>query len=126
MPLLDSYSEDVTALGACNTVVFRDGKSRGHNTDWIGFAENFRRGLPGASVRNVVQLGAGGAGSAIAYALLKLGAARIVVHEIEPGTRRSLRAAFQSSWPARTRLRLRGAGADVAAADGVINCTPWA
>jgi shikimate 5-dehydrogenase len=46
IPLLDDLSDDARALGAVNTVVLKDGKRVGHNTDWFGFAENFRRGLP--------------------------------------------------------------------------------
>jgi shikimate dehydrogenase len=124
MPLLDSYSEDVTALGACNTVVFRDGKSTGHNTDWIGFAENFRRGLPGASLRHVVQLGAGGAGSAITYALLKLGAERITVHEIEPERAEAFAQRFNELAGATRVFVSQALDRDIEAADGVINCTP--
>jgi shikimate dehydrogenase len=65
-------SDDARALGAVNTVVLKDGRQIGHNTDWWGFAENFRRGLPGAKPDRVVQLGAGGAGSAVAHAALTL------------------------------------------------------
>ena len=46
IPLLHELSPDARALGAVNTVLLRDGKRIGHNTDWFGFAENFRRGLP--------------------------------------------------------------------------------
>ncbi len=70
IPLLHELSEDARALGAVNTVVLRDGKRIGHNTDWWGFAEGFRRGLPDAKRDRVVQIGAGGAGSAVAHALL--------------------------------------------------------
>jgi shikimate 5-dehydrogenase len=42
-------SDDARQLGAVNTVVFKDGRSYGHNTDWWGFAEGFRRGLPDVS-----------------------------------------------------------------------------
>lgn len=45
--------------GAVNTVVFADGRAVGHNTDWSGFDRNFARGLPGADIGDVVQLGAG-------------------------------------------------------------------
>lgn len=69
IPLLDDLSDDARSLGAVNTVVFKDGKRVGHNTDWFGFAENFRRGLPDARRDHVVQLGAGGAGSAVAHAV---------------------------------------------------------
>ena len=33
---LDELSPDAAALGAVNTVVFRDGRAVGHNTDWSG------------------------------------------------------------------------------------------
>ena len=46
IPLLTELSPDAQALGAVNTVLLRDGRRIGHNTDWWGFAENFRRGLP--------------------------------------------------------------------------------
>jgi shikimate dehydrogenase len=62
MPLLHDLSDAARTLGAVNTVVLRDGRRSGDNTDWFGFAEGFRRGLPGAAVGPVVQMGAGGAG----------------------------------------------------------------
>ena len=47
IPLLNELSDHARALGAVNTVVLRDGERIGHNTDWWGFAENFRRGHAG-------------------------------------------------------------------------------
>lgn len=79
MPLLTSVAEDAQALGAVNTVVFRDGERRGYNTDFPGFTYGFRRQLPDAALNSVVQLGAGGAGSATAYAMLKMGAGHVIL-----------------------------------------------
>ena len=79
IPLLHELSDDAQALGAVNTVVLRDGRRVGHNTDLWGFAENFRRGLPDARRDRVVQMGAGGAGSAVAHALLTLGVGRLTI-----------------------------------------------
>jgi shikimate dehydrogenase len=124
MPLLDTYSEDVSALGACNTVVFQDGKAMGHNTDWLGFAENFRLGLPGAAVDTVVQLGAGGAGSAITYALLKMGAGRVIVHEIDAARGAALVSRFNDLAGAERVFLSRDLASETAAASGVVNCTP--
>ena len=56
---LDELSPQARDLGAVNTVVFRNGKRSGHNTDWWGFAESFRRGLPQADLSSALQLGAG-------------------------------------------------------------------
>src|SRR3954454_9969297 len=70
---LDELSPDAAALEAVNTVVLRDGRATGHNTDTTGCAESLARGLPDARVDRVVLLGAGGAGSAVAHALIGLG-----------------------------------------------------
>ncbi|MFE1882203.1 shikimate dehydrogenase, partial [Streptomyces diastatochromogenes] len=72
---LDALSPQAEALGAVNTVVFEpQGRAVGHNTDVTGFAASFARGLPDAPLREIVQLGAGGAGAAVAHATLTLGA----------------------------------------------------
>lgn len=84
IPHLDELSPEAAKLGAVNTVVFDRGLAIGHNTDWTGFAESFARGLPDAPTRHVVQLGAGGAGAAIAHALLTLGTDLLTVVDNQP------------------------------------------
>jgi shikimate dehydrogenase len=127
IPLLDELSEDASALGAVNTVVFRDGRRIGHNTDWFGFAENLRRFLPGAPLRHVVQFGAGGAGSAVAHAALRAGVERLSIVDVDQARSASLAESLNG------RFARRGSGeaavtADVAGAvgtaDGIINATP--
>ncbi|MFB8771509.1 shikimate dehydrogenase [Streptomyces broussonetiae] len=81
---LDALSPQARALGAVNTVVLEDGHATGHNTDVTGFAASFARGLPDAPLERVVQLGAGGAGAAVAHALLTLGAGRVTVVDALP------------------------------------------
>ena len=124
IPLLDDLSDDAGALGAVNTVLFRDGKRIGHNTDMFGFAENLRRFLPGAPLRHVVQIGAGGAGAAVAHAVLRAGAQRLTIIDVDPGRSHSLSQSL-SAWHQPAEVV---AAADVAeainTADGVINATP--
>jgi len=124
MPLLDALSDEARAMGAVNTVVVRDGRLVGHNTDGSGWAWAFRRALPDAPLVRVVQLGAGGAGSAVAEAVLRLGAERLVIVDREPERAQALAARLSG---------LHGAGragacSDVAqalqGADGLIHCTP--
>ena len=76
---LDALAPQAEALGAVNTVVFEDDRAVGHNTDVTGFAASFARGLPDVPLERVVQLGAGGAGAAVAHAMLTLGAERVTV-----------------------------------------------
>ena len=59
LPLLHDLSDDARAIGAVNTIVLSNARRVGHNTDWWGFAESFRRGLHDAQKNSVVQLGAG-------------------------------------------------------------------
>lgn len=79
---LDEVSEDARRLGAVNTVLVREGRFIGHNTDFSGFATGMASGLPGADLTRVVQLGAGGAGSAVAYALLAAGAKALDIVDV--------------------------------------------
>ncbi|MFG2353019.1 shikimate dehydrogenase [Streptomyces sp. NPDC048521] len=81
---LDALDPRAQALGAVNTVVFDGGRAVGHNTDVTGFAAAFARGLPDAPLERVVQLGAGGAGAAVAHAALTLGAGRVTVVDARP------------------------------------------
>src|SRR3954454_6555336 len=83
LSLLDELSPEAEALGAVNTVVVRDGRTTGHNTDVTGFAASVRRGLPGAALDRVVLIGAGGAGSAVAHALRELGCRDLAIFDAD-------------------------------------------
>ncbi len=124
IPLLHELSDDARALNAVNTVVLKDGRRIGHNTDWSGFALGFRRDLPDAALRRVVQLGAGGAGSAVAHALLTLGAERLTVFDVDAARAEAVAGALA----ARFGTGRAEAGTDLAdamaRADGLVNTTP--
>jgi shikimate dehydrogenase len=69
---LNDVSPDVAAIGACNTVVNKDGRLRGYNTDWRGAMDALReRGVdqPGRAI----VLGAGGAARALVFGLKNAG-----------------------------------------------------
>jgi shikimate dehydrogenase len=124
IPLLHELSDDARELGAVNTVVLRDGRRIGHNTDCSGFAEGFRRGLPGAARGRVVQLGAGGAGSAVANALLAEGVGRLDITDVEPARAEALAAQLCVRFGAGRAERCANLPDAVAAADGLVNCSP--
>lgn len=81
---LDELSDDASRLGAVNTVLIRNGKFIGHNTDYSGFGSALEQGLRGASLERVVQVGAGGAGAATAYALLAAGVEHLCILDLDP------------------------------------------
>ena len=123
LPLLDELSDDARVLRAVNTIVFSNGRRIGHNTDWWGFAESFRRGLEGASLRHVVQLGAGGAGSAVGYAMLKLGADCLEVFDVDPGRMHALVETLSELFPSRRIRAVRDLSAAMSEADGLVHAT---
>lgn len=124
MPLLDELSEDARAIGAVNTVVLRDGKRVGHNTDWWGFTEGFRSQLPDADVGAVLQLGAGGAGSAVAYALLKLGVGRLSIFDTHADRAEGLAAHLNGLFGEGRAAYAPDPVAAAADARGVVQATP--
>lgn len=124
VPLLHDLSPDAQALGAVNTLVLRDGRRIGHNTDCSGFAEGFRRGLPGVARARVVQLGAGGAGAAVAHALLSEGVGRLSIRDIDGARAEALAAGLQARFGAGRAEACADLAAAMAAADGLVNCTP--
>lgn len=123
IPLLDDLSDDARALGAVNTVVFDNGRRIGHNTDWWGFAESFRRGLPDAPVERVVQLGAGGAGSAVAHALLTRGVKHLTIIDTDEAKAKVLAQSLAGRFGSRVVASSDVAGA-MAQASGLVNTTP--
>lgn len=124
VPLLDELSPDARALGAVNTVLLKGGRRIGHNTDCSGFAESFRRGLPDVRRDCVVQLGAGGAGAAVAHALLTEGVGRLAIADTDTPRAAALAADLAARFGAGRAMAVRDLAAEVAAADGLVNCTP--
>jgi shikimate dehydrogenase len=121
---LDAVSVEAAAIGAVNTVVFSDEGATGHNTDVYGFAESFRRGLPGAELRRVVLFGAGGGGMAVAHALLTLGTDSLDVVDRIPDKARALAASLAGRFPGRRVAAATDIAAAIACADGIVNATP--
>lgn len=125
LPLLDELSDEAAAMGAVNTVVFRDGRAIGHNTDGSGWAWGVLRALPDADLSRVVLLGAGGAGAAIAHALLKqLGARQLVVNDREPRKAAALAETLNGLYGAGRAVAESDPAAALTGATGLIHATP--
>jgi shikimate dehydrogenase len=124
IPLLHELSPEAQAIGAVNTIRFHAHRRIGYNTDAWGFAEGFRRGLGGVSVARVVQVGAGGAGAATAFALLELGARQLIIVDVDHNRARSLAASLALRFGDRDIRASRALEDVMAPADGVVNSTP--
>jgi len=122
--LLDELSEEARTIGAVNTVQFRDGQRIGYNTDASGFEESFRRGMAGAALGSVVQVGSGGAGAATAFALLRLGVRRLTLLDVALEKAQSLASMLEQHFKYCEVRAERNLQAAVCEADGVVNATP--
>lgn len=124
IPLLDELSDEARGIGAVNTVVFKDGKRIGHNTDCLGFSEGFKRGLGDVARRRVVQMGAGGAGAAVAHALLSQGVEQLSIFDVEPERAQALASNLNQHFGSPRAQAGGDLSSAMAAADGLVNTTP--
>jgi shikimate dehydrogenase len=125
IPLLDQLSTEASELGAVNTVVFGpDGRSVGHNTDYFGFAESFRRELSDVTREHVLLIGAGGAGAAVAHALLTLDAGQLSIVDRDEARAVRLAADLCTRFGAERAVARSEAAHAVDNANGIINATP--
>ena len=122
--LLDELSEDAEDLGAVNTVVFRDGRALGRNTDWSGWGRAFRRVLPDAVSDRAVLVGAGGAGSAVGYALLEQGAAHVSIVDVDNEKAQHCATRLAKRFGDDRITATTDLAGALAGAQGLINATP--
>jgi len=96
LALADVVSDRATQIGAVNTLVFKDGKIYGDNTDGYGFINNLAQRAPDwrADAGTALVLGAGGAARAIVHGLLAEGAPKVLIANRTLATAQKLTAFF--------------------------------
>lgn len=124
IPLLDSLSHEAQTIGAVNVVVREGDRLIGHNTDGSGWSWGFRRAMPQADLARVVLLGAGGAGSACADALLRLGAASLVIVDKETPRAAALAERLNGHFAGGRAVASAEVAAALDGATGLIQATP--
>ena len=124
IPLLDELSDEARGIGAVNTVVLKDGKRVGHNTDCLGFAEGFRRGLKDAARERVVQMGAGGAGAAVAHALLSEGVRHLSIFDVDRERAEHLANNLNQNFGGGRAVAGHELSSSLNLADGLVKTTP--
>jgi quinate/shikimate dehydrogenase (NAD+) len=121
LDLLDELSPDAARIGAVNTVVVRDGRLIGYNTDTTGFARAAAE-LVGASAHGAVALiGAGGVGKAIAFALARLGVSELRIFDTDRAKAEHVAAQLDGDAKASVARSVEEALRGVA---GVVNGSP--
>lgn len=98
--LCDSVGPQGRAMGAINWLRFDEDRAlHGENFDGRGFVEGMRVGGFPVEGETVLQVGAGGAGRAIAFALAEAGVSRLVIANRTEAKARDLAAAVSQAFP---------------------------
>jgi shikimate dehydrogenase len=119
--LVDVRDPMVQRIGAINTVRFRDGQ--GFNTDYSGFIHAYRRAQGQVAPGTVMVVGAGGAGKAVAFALVTLGASELRIVDSDAGKAEGLAEALRQAG-ANARAHTLEQLEHASQCNGLINCTP--
>jgi len=121
---LDHLEGPAAMVGAVNTVLVRDRRRIGYNTDYTGFIGGWKRSLGNRPPERAALIGAGGVGRAIAHALAALGADELRIADLELGRAQSLSDTLRSHHPALRVIVAPDAAGACAGATGIVNATP--
>lgn len=126
LPLLDELAPSAQMIGAVNTVVFDGERAIGHNTDVTGFRASLDDALGGTGCGRVVLVGAGGAGSAVAHALVMRGVQSLTVVDVDAERAATVCHSVQESHGfTAASAHPEDLPALTAAAEGIVNATPF-
>lgn len=124
IPWLDELSETAKAVGAVNTVVFKEGKRIGHNTDLSGFALSFQEEMGAAKRDSVLLIGAGGAGLAVAHALFQLGVTKLFITDMSAERAQALAQSLSAQYSPKSAVATCISTELIPQIDGLVNATP--
>lgn len=124
MPFLDKIDKAAAVIGAVNTVVNKNGKLTGYNTDYLGFGETLKKNKINLKGKKVVMLGAGGAAHALAYTINLLKPAKFYIMNIDiPMTERLIKKLKLKKVMYSDIAKTKEKDAIISTADFIINAT---
>ena len=127
LPLLDDVSDEARQIGAVNTITIDvSGRTKGYNTDRVGFRRGFEEGFGREAVagKTALLVGAGGAGRAVAFALFDLGARLLLIHDKDSPRSAALAAHVSAQIGAGRCRAVDHPETALADAAGAVNATP--
>ena len=121
---LDDLDPLCRMMGACNTVVKRDGKLIGYNTDGLGFIRAFEKETElDVETSSFFCIGSGGAGRAICFALAYHGAQKIYITDIFDASAAKMTEDLNAAFPGRAEHIAYGEYEKSSSCTAVINAS---
>ncbi len=99
MKYLHEIDEMAKKIGAVNTIINRDGKLYGYNTDYIGVKEAFEKNGVNPEGKKALMIGSGGAGRAVTFALCEMGIGTIFIAGIIKNEMKKLKEDIEKHYP---------------------------
>ncbi len=128
MKYLDRISEKAECIGAVNTVLIKDRKTEGFNTDWSGFLDSLRMNNYNVSGKKATVIGAGGAACAVCYALIVEDVEKLLVLNRTKNKALKMTERFEKALDFRNfgvyELTENVMDDGIRESDMIINCTP--
>jgi shikimate dehydrogenase len=116
--LVQIENPHIRAIGSINTIRFSD--QQGFNTDYSGFIRAYQARFATTPPGSVTLLGAGGAGKAVAFALVALGATSLQIMDLNTDRAKDLAQRLPITTTVLTPEELETAPTS----QGLVNCTP--
>ena len=105
LPFLDEISREARLIGAVNTILIKEGRLIGHNTDGEGYLRSLKKELSfSPRGKRVVLLGAGGAARALLTSFCLKGVKELTLVNRTPSRAATLTKEFQKKFP---RVKVR-------------------
>lgn len=124
LKLADHISEGVRRVGSSNTLIFETDGIRAENTDYSGFISAYRQSFSNRPAGEVLLIGAGGVGRAVACALGALNITRLHILERDENRGQALVDSLNNQGIAAQCIAPEKAEAQLPEFDGLVNCTP--
>lgn len=122
---LDNTAPYAKEIRTVNTIVRKDGKLKGYNTDVAGFLRHLNKVGFAPLKKKIALLGAGGAGKAVAYSLAKKGAEEIAIFDLERDKSESVGKLLEEIFPdLKLSIVDTVTGLDIRHKDLLVNATP--
>ncbi|HAA44347.1 MAG: shikimate dehydrogenase [Halomonas sp. 54_146] len=122
--LADIRGEGVKRVGTANTLLFDEGGLRAENTDYTGFISAYRHSFGDQPAGDVLLIGAGGVGRAVACALGQLAASCLHILERDSARGESLSRDLNAMGITAECITPEQAQHALPKWQGVVNCSP--